>query len=128
MSGGDLSALFPGNFGATFEISGRVVAPGAGVAICSFPAGTVPNGVYLVECWFGLTDGAPVVGTDTRNMRVAVDSLLSILPLHPVTGRLDYYTAVALINTVAAVPQIAAVAAATAGVGYMAALKLTRLS
>lgn len=127
MSGAAPVALRSGAFGPSRTGSGQVVGPAANAAIANVTS--VDPGFYLVEVWAGLYTGAPVVATETRNMFISAGpTVVWILPIQPVVGRLDYFAALVLVAAPAQVAiQLQVVANATAGVGYFGNINVTRI-
>lgn len=121
-----IPALAPGSTGPGIYTSGHVIAPGAGATIVS--SSVFLQGTYLVEVWAGFTGGVPAPA-EIRNMEIFSGQAgqLLVLPMTPVVGRLDYFSVVTLVRVEGVSFNVRAIGAATAGVGYLAGLKVTRV-
>jgi hypothetical protein len=117
----------PSVLATSVAATGRVVAPGVGVAIVTIAA--PPAGTYdvQVKCYFDV--GAPVAA-DTNNMEFRVGagviSALLVAPALQTNVGADFLFRVVLSGAQAL--SINATGAATAGVGYDAFISATRIA
>lgn len=125
------TAIFPVQpavLGESLGVAGRVVAPVAAGVITSIAAGSIPAGTYLVQASAVLDAGGPVAGTDYNNMVLkkgaAVIATLQVTGTISDVNPFDYV----LIMDGATAITVNAIGAATAGVGYNAALAIRRIA
>ena len=109
--------------------TGRVVAPGAGVAIATIAAGSLPAGTYDIQVVASFDLGAPVAAAETNNMEFRrAAAAISALQVLPVINTYSGVRTFRMVLTGAEAVSVNAVGIATAGVGYNAQLIATRIA
>lgn len=119
--------VFPLVVADSVGAAGRVVAPGAGVAIATIAAGSLPAGTYEFQVMAQYDAGAPLAA-ELNNMEfregAAVVSVLAVLAVLNVYSPVRRF--VLTVNGATAV-SVNATAAGTAAVGYNAQIVASRL-
>lgn len=105
-----------------------VVAPGAGGAVVTIAAGSLPAGTYDVDVNAIFDVGAPVAA-DTNNMEFRRGAaVITSLQLLPVITNIGIMRRFRMIMDGATALSVNATAAGTAGVGYNASIIATRVA
>lgn len=126
--GTTIVSVTPGVQASSAAATARAVAPGAGAAVVTIAAGSLPVGLYDIQVFAGFDVGAPVAADiDNMEFRVAatVVSSLQVFAIINVYGPVRVFRA--NLSGAQAI-SVNATAAGTAGVGYNAELIATRIA